>query len=360
VSVLALGGDQLPPFSPAAVLTQAQPVSTAALLLLLAAGLYVWGVVKLRGRGDRWPAGRIVVFLLGLGVLGLATLSGIEAYDDTLLSVHMVQHMLLSMVGPILLALGAPVTLALRTAPVGVRRVLMRVLHSAVAKVLTFPLVNFGLFVVSPFVLYFSGLYRETLSYAWVHDLVHVHFVIVGCLFFWPLLGIDPLPGRMSYPLRALLMFLSTPFHTVLGLTVMQSAALLAGDWYPSLGLAWANPYDDQKVAGGILWAGGEFTAVAMLGALVFQWMRASDKEARRIDRALDRAEAVEAAQLAAAERANAALAGAALGDAAPAGAPLAGAERAGVELGARLAGAAGGPSEAVGSAGSYEAETHR
>jgi putative copper resistance protein D len=99
----------------------------------------------------------------------------------------------------------------------------------------------------------------------------------------------------MPYPLRALLMFLSTPFHTVLGLTVMQSADLLGGDWYPSLGLAWADPAADQRLAGGILWAGGEFVAVAMLAALVVQWMRESEREARRIDRALDRAEAEQA-----------------------------------------------------------------
>ena len=61
-------------------------------------------------------------------------------------------------------------------------------------------------------------------------------------------------------------MFLSTPFHTVLGLTVMQSKDLLGGDWYPSLRLTWADPCDDQQLAGGILWAGGEFVAVAMLG----------------------------------------------------------------------------------------------
>jgi putative membrane protein len=330
VRVFTVGGDQLPPFSPASVLTQGAPVSTATLLLVLTAGLYVWGVVKLLGRGDRWPVGRTVVFLLGLGALGVATISGIEAYDDTLLSVHMIQHMILSMVAPILLALGAPVTLALRTASPGPRRVLLRVLHSGAAKVLTFPLITFGLFVVSPFVLYFSGLYRATLEYGWLHDLVHLHFVVVGCLFFWPLIGIDPLPGRMSYPLRALLMFLSTPFHTVLGLTIMQSEELLGGDWYPSLGLTWSNAFDDQRLAGGILWAGGEFIAVGMLGALVFQWMRASEKEARRIDRALDRAEAEEAA---AAERAV---------------------------VGSMEAGAAGAEGEAVGSSGSYEAETHR
>ena len=136
----------------------------------------------------------------------------------------MVQHMVLSMVAPIFLALGAPVTLALRTLPARPRRRLLAVLHSRVAEVLTFPLVAFGLFVVTPFALYFTGLYRaDAASTRWLHELVHAHFIIVGCLFFWPLLGLDPLPGRWPYPARALLMFLSVPFHTVLGLTIMQS-----------------------------------------------------------------------------------------------------------------------------------------
>lgn len=283
----------MPPFSPAALVTQAEPLSLAAAGLIAAAGLYLWGVVRLSRRGVGWPAGRTAMFLLGLGALAVATMSGIAAYDTILLSVHMVQHMLLSMVAPIFLALGAPVTLALRTLPPSQRRTLLSVLHSRVAKLITFPLISYGLFVASPFALYFSGLYRASLDHEWFHALVHLHFVAVGCLFFWPLIGIDPLPGRMSYPLRALLMFVSTPFHTVLGLTVMQSTELLGGDWYPSLGLDWANPFDDQRVAGGILWAGGEFVAVAMLGALVFQWMRESEREARRIDRALDRAEAL-------------------------------------------------------------------
>jgi putative copper resistance protein D len=206
--------------------------------------------------------------------------------------------MLLSWVAPIFRPPAAPVTRALRPRPPPPRRRLLAVLHSRVAKVLSFPLVSYGLFVASPFALYFSGLYRLTLEHAWLHELVHAHFVIVGCLFFWPLIGADPVPGKVAYPLRALLMFLSTPFHTVLGLTVMQSVDLLGGDWYPALGLAWSDPFDDQKVAGGILWAGGEFVAVTMLAALVAQWMRESDREARRIDRALDRAEAEEAAAL--------------------------------------------------------------
>jgi putative copper resistance protein D len=226
----------------------------------------------------------------------------LAAYDDVLLSAHMVQHMLLAMIAPIFLALGAPVTLALRTLPPNGRRVLLAVLHSRIAKIFTFPIVSFALFIASPFVLYFSGLYQLSLENGWVHDLVHLHFLITGCLFLWPLIGPDPVPGRMPYPLRALVMFLSTPFHTVLGLTVMQSSSLIAGSYYQSLALPWSNLHSDQQVAGGILWAGGEIVSVTMLAALVVQWMRHADREARRVDRALDRQEALERAAARAAE----------------------------------------------------------
>jgi putative copper resistance protein D len=74
----------------------------------------------------------------------------------------------------------------------------------------------------------------------------------------------------------------------------MQSRTLLGGDWYPNLGLDWADPFDDQKVAGGILWAGGEVVSVTMLGILILQWVRQSEREAKRTDRALDRAEATQ------------------------------------------------------------------
>src|SRR5690606_14421020 len=157
-------------------------------------------------RGDRWPVGRTVAFLGGgIGAFVVATCSGIGAYDTTLLSVHMVQHMVLSMLVPIALALGAPITLALRTLPQRPRRWLLVALHSRVAKVLSFPPLTLALFIVSPWALYFSRWYDATLSSAYVHDMTHVHLVLVGCIFFWPLVGIDPVPGRVGYPFRVLM-----------------------------------------------------------------------------------------------------------------------------------------------------------
>jgi len=199
-------------------------------------------------------------------------------------------------VAPIFLALGAPVTLALRTLPRRPRQWLLSLLHSRFAKVVTFPLIPFGLFIASPYALYFSGWYEATLDNRALHELLHVHFLVVGCLFFWPLIGLDPLPGRAPYPLRALMMFLSMPFHAVLGLTIMQSTVLLAADHYRALDLDWVDPMVDQQIGGGLLWGSGDLVALLMLGALVVQWMRASEREAAREDRRLDRLEAEERA----------------------------------------------------------------
>jgi len=290
-----------PPFTLTSVVTEVQPVSWIAVGVALAAGLYLYGVRRLRVRGDRWPVARTFLFLgPGLGGIASVTLSGLAAYDTTLLSVHLAQYMVLSMVAPIFLALGAPVTLALQALPQRPRERLLTLVHSRITRLYSHPLVAFAIFMVTPFALYFTDLYRYTLEHAWAHELVHAHVLLIGCVFFWPLLGLDPLPHRWPYPGRALLMLLSVPFYTVLGLTIMQSTALFGGDWHPSLGLTWADPWEDQLIAGGILWAGGEFVSVTMLAVLVARWMRQAEREARRIDRELDRQEAEQRASQAA------------------------------------------------------------
>jgi len=271
-------------------------------LVVWAAGLYLVGVGVLRRRGDRWPVGRTLAFVVaGMGTFAVATLSGVARYDTTLLSVHMVQHMLLSMVVPLALALGAPVTLALRTLPLRPRRWLLVVLHSRVARALSFPPLAFGLYVVSPWALYFSGWYRASLESAYVHEMMHVHLVLVGALFFWPLMGVDPVPGRVSHPFRVLLVVMTLPFHAFLGVTIMGQETLIGGDWYPSLAAgpmgSWLpDPLEDQHLAGGILWGSGDLVGVVFFAVLFTQWVRSSMREATREDRRLDLLEARTAA----------------------------------------------------------------
>lgn len=286
----------IPPFEPLRLLTETRLDPLITVTILLAAGLYFWGVRRLAERGVTWPRGRQIAWYVGgLGTLAFATVSGLAAYDTVLFSAHMIQHMLLAMVAPIFLALGAPVTLALRALPRGGRRVVMTVLHSRVAKIATFPAVGWSLFVASPFALYFTGWYPATLDNDLLHGLLHAHFVLVGAIFFWPLVGVDPVPGRVPHPMRVLLLVTTLPIHVVLGLTIMTERSVIAADHYYSLGLTWSDPLLDQRVGGGLLWASGDLIGLLMLGAAAVQWKRASDREAVREDRRLDRLEEQEA-----------------------------------------------------------------
>ena len=286
----------MPPFSPSAVFTEWGLPPVLFVLVVWAAGLYLYAVWRLRERGDRWPLGRTLAFVVGgMGSFFFATSSGIAAYDTTLLSVHMVQHMILSMVVPLFCALGAPVTLALRTLPRRPRSWLLAVLHSRPVALLSFPAIGWLLFVGNPFALYFSGLYDATLDSRALHELLHLHFVAVGCLFFWPLLGIDPVPGKVGFPMRMLLTAATLPFHAFLGVAIMSiepdGRGLIAPDHY--LGLhTLAESVFQQQVGGGALWASGDLVGLLFLAVVLTQWMRASEREAAREDRRLDRLDA--------------------------------------------------------------------
>jgi cytochrome c oxidase assembly factor CtaG len=297
VGVAAGAPVDLPAFTFTRALTDWSLAPLPFVLTVWAVGLYALGVVALRRRGDHWPWGRTVAFAVGMTAFALATMSGLAAYDTTLLSVHMVQHMVLSMIVPLALALAAPVTLALRTLPRRPRRWLLVVLHSRVARVLSFPPLTLTLYVVSPWALYYSGWYRASLESVYVHELMHVHLVVVGALFFWPLMGIDPVPGRVGHVFRVLLVFLTLPFHAFLGVTIMGQQSLIGGDWYPSLhagpmGSWLPDPHDDQNLAGGILWGSGDLIGLAFFAVLFAQWVRSSIREAAREDRRLDLLEA--------------------------------------------------------------------
>jgi cytochrome c oxidase assembly factor CtaG len=288
--------ENLPPFDAGALLSQWGLAPLPLVVTVWAGGLYLVGVLALRRRGDHWPVGRSIAWGIGLAAFYLATSSGLAAYDTVLVSAHMVQHMVLSMIVPLSLALGAPVTLALRTLPRRLRGWLLTLLHSRLAKVLGFPPLAFGLYVISPWALYFTGWYDASLRSTYVHEMMHVHLVTVGALFFWPIVGVDPLPGRVAHPFRVLLTVMTLPFHAFLGVTIMGQTTLLGGDWYPSLhegplGAWLPDPFDDQRLAGGILWGAGDLVGLVFFVVLFVQWVRSSTQEARREDRRLDRLE---------------------------------------------------------------------
>lgn len=266
---------------------------TAAVLGIVA---YLLGVRRLRKRGDQWPVGRTVAWVGGCVVVLLATSSGIGRYATAMFSVHMGGHMMLNMLAPPLLALGGPVTLALRALPTagkdrapGPREWLLAAVHSPIARVLTHPVVALVLFVGSFYALYFSGLFDAALNYHWAHLLMNAHFLVVGYLFYWPVIGIDPAPRRLPPLGRLGMVFASMPFHAFFGVILMSMQTVIGQNFYRSLALPWVtNELSDQHLGGGIAWAAGELPLLIVMLALLAQWARTDERAARRADRRAD------------------------------------------------------------------------
>jgi cytochrome c oxidase assembly factor CtaG/putative copper export protein len=261
------------------------------------AGLYVAAVVRLRRRGDRWPPGRTLAWLLGCLALLFVTSSGVGRYMPAMFSMHMVAHMGLSMLVPILLVLGAPVSLALRALPAagrddppGMREWILAALHSRLSRLLTNPVVATVLFVAGFYGLYFSNLFDTTVSSHAGHLAMNLHFLISGYLFYWVVIGVDPTPRPIPPLAKVAVVFASLPLHAFFGVVLMGTRKVIGADYYRSLGLSWhTDLLGDQRLGGGIAWAAGELPLVIVMLALLVQWARSDKRTARRLDRAAER-----------------------------------------------------------------------
>ncbi len=283
---------RLSPDMPRLLAWHPQPVPVFPVACLLALVAYGAGVSRLRRRGDRWPVGRGVAFCSGLLTIVAVTGTGVGGYGMELLSVHMAQHMVLSMLSPLLLLLGAPVTLALRALPGGrggPRGLLLRVLHSRAARVVSSPLFTVPLFIVSLYGLYFTSLFDAAMSTWWGHNLMLAHFIAVGLLFFWPIMAIDPSPHRTGHGLRILELLAGVPFHAFFGIAIMSSSVLITR-FFADPPSAWGvSTLSDQRTAGGIAWGFSEIPTALVLLVVVLRWSRSSEREAQRADRVADR-----------------------------------------------------------------------
>ncbi|GAA0661038.1 cytochrome c oxidase assembly protein [Streptomyces thermocarboxydovorans] len=284
----------LPPFTLGRGLAwSADPFFLVACLLALA--LYGWGVARLVRRGDKWPVGRTVAFVLGVLSVALVMCTGLNDYGMVMFSVHMVQHMVISMVSPILVLLGAPITLALRALPTagrgrtGPRELLLKLLHSRYMRIVTHPAFTIPMFIASLYALYFTPLFDFLMGSKAGHVAMMVHFLAVGLVFFWPIMGVDPGPHRPGYLMRMLELFAGMPFHAFFGIALMMASTPMVSTFeHPpaSLGI---EALSDQNAAGGIAWAFSEIPSVLVLIALLFQWYASDQRQARRKDRAADR-----------------------------------------------------------------------
>jgi putative copper resistance protein D len=267
---------------------------------LLAIGLYVAGVVRMRRRGDVWPLLRTISWVVGWLLFVYATNGVLGIYGRVAFSWHMTLHMIEAMVIPIFLVLGAPVTLALRTTrprrdgTLGPRELLLGLVHSRFLAVLGNPVVAAALFFMSLVVFYWTGLFQQALQTHTGHLLMTAHFVLTGYLFVWVLVGIDPGPKRWSPALRLVVLFATIAFHAFFGVAMISGTTVLGGDFFETIKIPWvgdsaAARLADQRYGGGVAWAIGELPALVLALTVALQWFRSDSAESVRADRRADR-----------------------------------------------------------------------
>ncbi len=272
-------------------------------LFLLPAALVVWAyVAAVRTVNRHHPASpvprrRVVCFGAGMLVLALAVMSPIARYDTDLFAVHMVQHLMITLVAAPLLLGSAPITLALRAASPRVRKdFLLPVLHSRVVKALSFPVAAWFLFAGFMWISHFSPLFNGALENEWLHRLEHALYLGSALLFWWPALGTDPAPWRLAHPIRILYVFLQMPQNSFLAVTIAIANRVIFPH-YETVSRTWGpSPKHDQEWAGNIMWVGGDLCFLAVLVVLAIGWVAHEERAAKRADRVRAREKALAAA----------------------------------------------------------------
>ncbi len=266
----------LPPFGLSVALTQWQFAPIVSVVIVVLGGLYGWGVARVaRAHPARpWPVWRTAMFGAGLAVIVLATESGIGRYDDLLFYDHMLQHLMLLMVAPPLLIAGEPLTLLLHASRNPLHTWAKRVLRSRVAGFLTWPLFGAIAYAVSVLAFHLTSLATDVETNQAAHNAEHALFVVVGYLFFLPILGREPIRWRLSYPVRFVILVLLMPVDTFTGLALGYGSASSPGvpagprpAWAPS-------PVSDLHLGGAVMWIGGDAIMFGLMMLVFLMWSR--------------------------------------------------------------------------------------
>jgi cytochrome c oxidase assembly factor CtaG len=271
-----MGSQALPPIGVGELFTNWQfaPVVTA--FAVLAAGLYLWGVYRVwrRHPARPWPWWRTAVFVGGILVVVFATEGGVGAYDDVLFWDHMAQHLMLLMIAPPMLVVGQPGTLLLHASRNPLHTWAKRTLRSRVVSALTFPPFGVALYTGTIVATHLTGFMNLVLTNDTVHEAEHVLFLVVGYIYFLPLIGREPIRWRISYPSRIFLLFIAMPVDAFTGLILGSENTLP----FPAMATgrpSWApSALADVHEGGAVMWVGGAAIMFVLLMSVFFAWSR--------------------------------------------------------------------------------------
>jgi len=253
---------------------------------LAAAVWYFRADWALAARGRKWKARRTAAFCAGLIAVDLALQSPVATLTGSYFEAHVVQHLLLMIIAPALLAMGAPMTLILQTSSRRAKSTWLRVLHSNAFAVLSHPLMVWVLYYGAMLAFFLTPAIGFAMNHMWLMDIINLGFLFGATLFWWPMIGLDPIPRwGVDYPLRMVNLLIGVPLESFLAIALLSSRRTIA----PMYSLS------STHSGAGVLWVLSELLTVAAVVPIYFQWMAAEDRKTAREDARLD----AEAARLA-------------------------------------------------------------
>ena len=251
-------------------------ISVVAGVFLLEA-LYLLSVGPLR---PRFPGSsdvstrRIVLFSLGLWSIFFALYSPLDQLSDHyLFSAHMVQHLLLVLVGPPLMLLGTPGWM-LRPF-LGIPGVF------GMAKVLTYPVLAALLFNIVFAIWHVPAIYEAGLNKLSVHIVQHLTFIATGVIMWWPVLSpMKELP-RLPYAGQVLYLFVLSVPPAIVGALITFADGILYETYAAAPEIWGISTQADQQIGGVIMKLPGFLIFLLAAGIIFFTWAAKEDERDR-------------------------------------------------------------------------------
>lgn len=285
---MKMGEMGLPPLTWDMVFTTWQ-VTWSALAVLLLVNAYAFGVATIRRRGEIWPRQRILAAGAATVSFLLAFCSVVGIYDMTLFSMHMVQHLLLVMVGSFFLAASAPVDLLTSATSGSMQRLVAAAVSSPLGHLLGHPAFGFVLYAAAIPTFHLTNLFNLAMQSGVAHSLEAASFVVIGYLFWRPVVGVEATKHPLAPGLRMVYLLLAVPVDTITGLALVmqqhadQLSSFAAGSrrWGPSV-------LSDIHQGGAIMWIIGDLIMMTALIPLGLAFVRADAREAKIVDAQLE------------------------------------------------------------------------
>lgn len=221
---------------------------------------YAYFAVRQEG-GVNWA--RALSFYTGSVIMLMGLVSPLHAGADRLLSFHMLQHVLLTTIGPPLVVLGLTYQMLEPLRRPG--------LLSEAARVLSNPVVAAMIFTVNMWFWHVPPLYQLAIDRDTVHATMHIAFMGVGILYWWPVL--QATPTKLSEGGRLMYLFVTGMPMGFLALLLIATNSVIYPHYDTTERLLGLSPIEDQQIAGVIMGALGEFAGFIAITLLFFRYI---------------------------------------------------------------------------------------